>query len=77
MITLNWKACEVAGLTYYEQRILAINSRHVVNGIADHEFIFHVKRGGMDEQADEALIQRLANLFPELNLAQIKKAIQP
>lgn len=79
MITLNWKPYNVLGAkyyyTFYKEKFWCIPAQHVNNGIADDEFIFQVTTSKMDEKTKNGLIQRLIDLFPELNLEQIKRAL--
>lgn len=76
MITLNWKPMDICGgryyYTFYEAKFWCVNAEHVWNGISDHDFIFQVTTEMMDEQTRVAFIKRLADLFPELNLQQIR-----
>ena len=80
MITLNWRIREVLGkdyyYTFYKEKFWCVGADNVRQGIIkDTEFIFQVTDNSLDENTKNDLLQRMAHLFPELDLDKIKKAL--
>jgi hypothetical protein len=81
MVKLNWKRHQVLGCDYYysfyEEKFLCIKAEYVLNGITtDSEFVFQGTVDQMDLKTKDGLLAQMINLFPELKLMTVKKALR-
>jgi hypothetical protein len=80
MITLNWRFHKILDVSYYytfhNGKFWCVKSDYVVNSVVtDSDYVFQVTVSKMDEKTKNGLVQRLADLFSELELQVIKNAL--